>query len=151
MLPMYWGCIELSQQTGIPIIPLYFYFTENACYVQINHPFYPYNDKTKSIVELRDIMATSAWKFAEKYGKEKRKNIDQNYLKKDIDTRYRKYKRAFKDPIGVQRYEEKFIFKPQGYVGYSEAFDFFQYLRIRKENLFLFKDWMKYHSETDRF
>lgn len=146
MLPMYWGCIELSLKTGIPIVPLYFYFTDNVCYAQINRPFYPSSDKVKSIAELRDIMATSAWKIIEKYGIEKRKDLEQNYLKKDIDKRYSKYRRASKDPVGVQKYEEKFIFRPKGYVDYPEAFSFFENMQIRKSNLFLFKDWLKYNS-----
>lgn len=146
MLPMYWGCIELSQKTGIPIVPLYFYFTDNVCHAQINPPFYPSSDKVKSIVELRDIMATSAWKIIEKHGIKNRKDLEQDYLKKDIDKRYSKYRRASKDPVGVQKYEEKFILKPQKYVDYSEAFSFFENMQIRKSNLFLFKDWLKYNS-----
>lgn len=138
MLPMNFGCITISLETGIPIIPLYLYFTDDICYVEINQPYFARDDKIKSIEELRDIMATSAWNFYEKYGKAERKTLGNHYLEDDIDKRYSKYARARKNPKDVRKYESQFIFKPKGQVEYTEAFAHLSGLKPNLNNAFLF-------------
>ena len=65
MLPMNYGCITISLETGVPILPIYLHFAEGVCRVEINQPFYPGEDKAAAIRDLRDIMASSAWRFWE--------------------------------------------------------------------------------------
>ncbi len=60
MLPMHYGCVSVSLETGVPILPIYLYFTDDACFAEINKPFYPSEDKLKLIGTLQDIMQMSA-------------------------------------------------------------------------------------------
>jgi len=140
MLPMNWGCISISLETGVPILPIYQYFTEDSCQVEINEPFYPSEDKLESIGMLRDIMATSAWNFMEKQETLPRAGLDLNMWEDNIWARYQKYDRARKDPEGVRRYEAQFIFQPKGQTAPEEAFAHLKQLRPCRENAFLFRE-----------
>ena len=46
MLPMNYGCITISLETGVPILPIYLHFAEDVCRLEINEPFQPGKDKT---------------------------------------------------------------------------------------------------------
>lgn len=138
MLPMNFGCITISLETGVPIIPLFFYFTDDTCYVEINKPFYANEDKAESIAKLRDVMATSAWNFAEKHGKTSRINISSDYLEKDIAKRCSKYGRARKNSEDFMKYESQFIFKPKHITEPVEAFAYLYKLKPSIQNAFLF-------------
>ena len=140
MLPMNFGCVSLSLETGVPILPIYLHFTDDVCYVEINKPFYPFDDKVESIGELRDIMATSAWKFFEADERLQRDTLDINYWEENIAERYSNYRRAQKDPAGVRAYEAQFIFRPKGQITYEEAFAHLDQLIPCRENAFLFKE-----------
>ena len=140
MLPMNFGCISLSLETGVPILPIYLHFTDGVCYVDINEPFYPSENKVESIGNLRDIMATSAWKYFELDEHLQRKFLDMNYWEENIAERYSNYGRAQKDPAGVRAYEAQFIFRPKGQITYEEAFAHLDRLIPCRENAFLLRN-----------
>lgn len=139
MLPMNYGCISISLETGVPILPIFLQFNDDVCRVEISKPFYPSEDKIVSIGELRDIMATSAWKFWEKDACLARKGLDMNLWEDNIAKRYAKYDRARKDPAGVRKFEAQFIYRPKGQASYEEAFAHLNSLSPCKENAFLFR------------
>lgn len=142
MLPMNYGCISLSLETGVPIVPIYLYFSENVCRVEINAPFYPTGDKILSIEKLRDIMATSAWKFYEEQHAH-RSDLDTAYWENNIAKRYAKYDRAKKDPVGVQLYESQFIYRPKLLATYKEVFTHLNMINPTMQNAFLFNKRLK--------
>lgn len=139
MLPMNYGCISISLETGVPILPIFLQFNDDVCRVEISKPFYPSEDKIASIGELRDIMATSAWKFWEKDACLARTGLDMNLWEDNIAKRYAKYDRARKDPAGVRKFEAQFIYRPKGQASYEEAFAHLNSLSPCKENAFLFR------------
>lgn len=139
MLPMNYGCISISLETGVPILPIFLQFNDDVCRVEISKPFYPSEDKIVSIGELRDIMATSAWKFWEKDACLARTGLDMNLWEDNIAKRYAKYDRARKDPAGVRKFEAQFIYRPKGQASYEEAFAHLNSLSPCKENAFLFR------------
>lgn len=140
MLPMNYGCVSIAMETGIPILPIYLHFTDDICRVEINKPFYPSGDKAESIGILRDIMATSAWKFYEKDPHVFRSSLDMSYWEDNIAKRYAKYDRARKDPVGVREFEAQFIYRPKGQTTQEEAFAHLNALIPSKENAFLFRN-----------
>jgi 1-acyl-sn-glycerol-3-phosphate acyltransferase len=139
MLPMNFGCIAISLETGVPILPIYLHFMDDVCHADINMPFYPSTDKLASIEELRDIMATSAWKHYEVDKPLQRETLDMNYWEENIANRYASYERARKDPAGVRRYEAQFIFRPKGQASFDEAFSHLAQLIPSRENAFLLR------------
>lgn len=60
MIPLYWGIIDIAQETNVPIIPLVMEFRKNDCYVQFGLPIYvrENDDKKNKINELTDCMET---------------------------------------------------------------------------------------------
>ena len=138
MLPMNYGCVSISLETGVPMLPIYLHFDEDVCRIEINTPFYPMDNKVKSIEMLRDIMATSAWKFYAQSEHLSRKNLNLDYWEENIAKRYDKYDRAKKDPEGVRSYEAQFIYRPKEYVTQEQAFAHLGELIPCKENAFLF-------------
>lgn len=139
MLPMNYGCVTISLETGIPILPIYLHFTDDVCRVEINKPIYPSEDKAEAIAEIRDIMATSAWNFLEKEEMLCRRKLNQNYWEDNIAKRYANYDRAKKDPVGVRTYEAQFIYKPKNVETEEEVFAHLNNLIPCKENAFLFR------------
>lgn len=140
MLPMNYGCISISLETGVPILPIFLQFNDDVCRVEISKPFYPSEDKIVSIGELRDIMATSAWKFWEKDACLARTGLDMNLWEDNIAKRYAKYDRARKDPAGVRKFEAQFIYRSKGQASYEEAFSHLGDLVPCRENAFLFRN-----------
>lgn len=140
MLPMNYGCITISLETGVPILPIYLHFAEGVCRVEINQPFYPGADKAAAIRELRDIMASSAWRFWEQEPILSRAELDMNLWENNIWDRYQKYDRARKDPEGVRRYETSLIFHPKGQAEPEEVFEHLHTLIPCRENAFLLRE-----------
>ena len=140
VLPMNYGCVSISQETNVPIVPIYLYFTKDRCDVEVNDPYIPCHDKIEAIAEIRDIMATSAWKFMESHGVMSRDCFPDNYWENDIAERYSKYSRARKDPAGVREYEKQFIFRPKGYATPEEVFGHIKILEPNSNNAFLFRE-----------
>lgn len=138
MLPMNYGCVALSLEANVPIIPIYLFFTEDKCYAKIHKPFYPSPDKEKSIQELRDIMATTAFEFEEKLQKARRNEIPQNYWEDTVRKKFIAYRRTRKNPDEGKRYEEQFVFKPKNIVENTDAFAHLDCLTPNIRNAFLF-------------
>ena len=107
--------------------------------MEINQPFYPGEDKTAAIGELRDIMASSAWRFWEQEPVLSRAELDMNLWENNIWDRYQKYDRARKDPEGVRRYETSLIFHPKGQAEPEEVFAHLNALIPKWENAFLLR------------
>ena len=143
MLPMNYGCISLSLETGVPILPIYLEFKDHVCNVEINPPFYPTENKIDSIEQLRNIMATSAWKFYEQDSCLPSAPITLHDWEENISKRYSKYSRARKDPIGVRQFETKCIFRPKGLVTSEEAFLHINSISPTIRNAFLFSKRVK--------
>ncbi len=140
MLPMNYGCITISLETGAPILPIYLHFAKEVCRVEINQPFYPGKDKTAAICDLRNILASSAWHYWEQEPVLSRVELDTNLWEDNIRDRYQKYARARKDPEGVRRYETSMIFRPKGQREPEEVFAHLDRLIPCKENAFLLRD-----------
>lgn len=143
MLTMNYGCISMSLETGVPILPIYLHFKDDVCKVEINEPFYATEDKVYSISRLRDIMATSAWNFYEQEDVITRNELNTNYWEENIAKRYAKYSRARKDPVGVRQFESHCIYRPKGQVTYEEAFSHLNTIIPTEQNLFLFNKRLK--------
>lgn len=142
MMSMNYGCIRMSLESGVDILPVVSYFTSNKRYTKIGVPFKPSNNLIESINELRSIMATMMFELIEKYYSEqyevdsnincdvvdgvshyyeKRSNIKEGYWDEDIKSKYSVYKRAKDDMSGVREFESQFIFTPK-----DDAHLFFQ-------------------------
>lgn len=78
LLPMYWGCIDLARQSGVPIIPLVLEFRDLDCYAKFGEPIWVQNadDKAAKFEELKEIMATLKWELWELFPMVKRTEID---------------------------------------------------------------------------
>lgn len=76
MLPLNWGIIELSKQTGVPIIPLVLEYHTDCCYAKFGKPIYIEKDmeKKEGIEQLEETMATLKWDIWEMFPTEKRKD-----------------------------------------------------------------------------
>ena len=140
VLPMNYGCVTISQETNVPIVPIYLYFTKGHCDVEINEPYIPCQDKVQAIAEIRDTMATSAWKFMESHGMMSRDSFPDDYWEADIAERYSQYSRARKDPEGVREYEKQFIFRMKDYATAEEAFAHLKTLNPNLNNAFLLRN-----------
>jgi len=48
MLPMNWGVVKLSRESGVPICPIYVFFTDKECHAKIGELFIPAGNDVKS-------------------------------------------------------------------------------------------------------
>lgn len=140
MLPMNWGVVKLSKETGVPICPIYLLFIGNQCHVKIGTLFTPTGSDLDEIENLRDRMATMFWELIEQQPMGKREEIRNNELELSIAERYKDYPRARKDPIGVQQYEESLIYKPKGITYHAEAFAHLAHITPTISNAFFFRE-----------
>lgn len=142
MLPMNYGCIAISQETAVPIVPLYLFFHKdsNTCYVKIHEPFIPSDDRLASINKLRDILATTAFNYMEKYNASTREKIVAENFDWDNEVRLKllEYRRARKDPDAVRKTEEQYIFRPKNIVENKEAFSHLNNIVVNYKTAFLF-------------
>lgn len=141
ILPLNWGCIKIALQSQVSIVPVVTLFKQDTSYTHVGVPYIPSNDVKKSVVELRDIMATMQYNLIQQYYRdhqdkpniysmvvdgevyfyEKLSEIQANYWSENIQKRYSKYKRSKKHPLSVRIYESQFIFDGKG-----ETYDFFK-------------------------
>ena len=142
MLPMNYGCVTISQETAVPIIPLYLFFHKesNTCYVKIHKPFVPFDDRVESINKLRDIMATTAFNYMEKYNASTRaKMVVENFdWDNEVRLKLLEYRRSRKNPDDVRKTEEQYIFKPKNIIENKEAFSHLNTIDINAKTAFLF-------------
>lgn len=147
MMPMNYGCIRISLESGRDILPVVSFFTSEKRYTKIGVPFRPSDNLVESIDELRSIMATMMYELMEKYYSEqfklntnvhcdlvggiehyyeKRTELQEKCWDENIGSRYLVYKRAKDDMPGVREFESQFIFTPN-----DEAHSFFQEFNSR--------------------
>ena len=74
MLPLYWGIIDLSKQTGVPIIPLILEYHSDCCYAKFGEAIYINENMSKQegIEILEESMATLKWDVWEQFPIQKR-------------------------------------------------------------------------------
>lgn len=109
ILPMRWGIIDLSQSTGIPILPVITYYTEKACHVKICEPLLPLIDKGEAIQQLRDQMATAVFLLMEKYPRVKRADLAEMYWDEALVARCNAHEHGKKTVQELMMYESQFI------------------------------------------
>ena len=147
MMPMNYGCIRISLESGRDILPVVSFFTSEKRYTKIGVPFRPSDNLVESIDELRSIMATMMYELMEKYYSEQfkfntnvhcdlvggiehyyeeRTELQERCWDENIGSRYSVYKRAKDDMPGVREFESQFIFTPK-----DEAHSFFQEFNSR--------------------
>ncbi len=138
MLPMNWGVVKLARETGVPICPMYLFFSDKQCRAKVGELFIPTGDDVGDIASLRDRMATLYWDLLEQQPESRRSDIRPNEQEIEIAERYADYPRARKDPEGVLKYETSLIYRPKGYVSHEEAFEHLEKIKPSKEKAFLF-------------
>lgn len=115
MLPMNYGCIRIALEAGSPIVPVVSFWGETQRHASIGEPFYPTEDLTASIDQLRDAMATMMFDHICREGKLTRRiDLTPGYWQTHIDSLYDAYARCRKNKSATRRYESQFIFQPKG-------------------------------------
>mgnify|MGYP004468738335 FL=1 len=141
ILPMNYGCIRIAIEANVPIVPVVSFFDTDSRHTIIGEKFYPSNDLTSSISDLRDIMATMVFSEIEQKYKnnnensniysdiidevehyyEKRKDIDKDYWEEYFNKLYNSYGRAKNDKSNVREFESSFIFTLN-----NDSYNYFQ-------------------------
>ena len=143
MLPMNWGVVKLSRESGVPICPIYVFFSGKKCHAKIGELFVPTGNDLEDISNLRDQMASLFWDLLERETMGRREDIRPDELEQSIAERYKDYPRTWKDPEGVRRYEEALIYRPKGLVTHEEAFAHLADISPAMKNAFLFQRGIK--------
>lgn len=138
LLPMNWGAVRLSKQTGVPICPLYLLFCEKTCFVQIGDPYLPTAGDVEAIEDLRNRMATLCFRLMEGQPLTKRTSLPDDYAKKSLLRCCGWYPRAKRDPMGFAEYESQFIFRPKNVTEQADAFSHLSHLTPSVKTAFLF-------------
>lgn len=141
ILPMNYGCIRIALEANVPIVPVVSSFDSDSRHTIIGEKFYPSNDLTTSISDLRDVMATMVFNEIEQRYKnnkgnsnvysniidgvehyyEKREDIDRDYWEEYFNNLYNSYGRAKNDKSGVREFESSFIFTLN-----NDSYNYFQ-------------------------
>lgn len=141
ILPMNYGCIRIALEANVPIVPVVSFFDSDSRHTIIGEKFYPSNDLTTSISDLRDVMATMVFNEIEQRYKnnkensnvysniidgvehyyEKREDIDRDYWEEYFNNLYNSYGRAKNDKSGVREFESSFIFTLN-----NDSYNYFQ-------------------------
>ena len=141
ILPMNYGCIRIALEANVPIVPVVSFFDSDSRHTIIGEKFYPSNDLTTSISDLRDVMATMVFNEIEQryknnkensniysdiidgveYYYEKREDIDRDYWEEYFNNLYNSYGRAKNDKSGVREFESSFIFTLN-----NDSYNYFQ-------------------------
>ena len=141
ILPMNYGCIRIALEANVPIVPVVSFFDSDSRHTIIGEKFYPSNDLTSSISDLRDIMATMVFNEIEQKYKnnkgnsnvysdiidgvehyyEKREDIDKDYWEEYFNKLYNSYDRAKNNKSSVREFESSFIFTLN-----NDSYNYFQ-------------------------
>lgn len=141
ILPMNYGCIRIALEANVPIVPVVSFFDSDSRHTIIGEKFYPSNNLTTSISDLRDVMATMVFNEIEQryknnkensnvysdiidgveYYYEKREDIDRDYWEEYFNNLYNSYGRAKNDKSGVREFESSFIFTLN-----NDSYNYFQ-------------------------
>ncbi len=135
MMPLWPGAVELSQKTGVPIVPVILEYMGEVCYAKIGEEIRvePLENIEKAKVRLRDAMATLKWEILEEFAQDSRKNVSQDAFESAIQSyldEYPKLNTAFEDSV---------IFKEKDIVDSEEVFEPIYNLTPTCKNAFLFK------------
>lgn len=78
MLPLYWGIVEIAQETKCPIIPLVLEYEKMDCYIKWGEPIYitETDTKAKKIEQLSDKMTSLRWDIWEMFLPLTREELD---------------------------------------------------------------------------
>lgn len=134
LLPLNWGCIDLSKETDTPIIPITILYRENNAYVNVGEPFLPAQDKQTEIVVLEEIMSTLLWETMCLFKPLDRATLPNNYEKQFIKEQHDTYKK-----LDLQ-YETSVI---RNTGNCDNAFAHLNTISPTKQNAFLFNKRMK--------
>lgn len=93
LLPMYWGIVELSRQSGCPIVPLVLEFRENACWAKFGQAIYvrPEDQKRERFALLEEEMATIKWELWEQFPMVSRSSLDMDEWEQEVQRRIAAY------------------------------------------------------------
>ena len=143
MLPLNWGAVRLSKQTGVPICPCFMLFSDKTCFVQFGKPFYPQSDDAAETMELRDRMATLCWELMERQLQKKRTDLPDDSQKRLLLKNCGWYPRARKDPQGFAEYESQFVFRSKGIAEHGDVFSHLKTVSVNNATAFLFNKNLK--------
>ncbi|MBP3939231.1 MAG: 1-acyl-sn-glycerol-3-phosphate acyltransferase [Clostridia bacterium] len=93
LLPLNWGCIDLSKETNAPIVPITILYRGNQAYVNIGEPFFPIKDKQTEIIVLEELMSTLLWKSMCLFEPMKREMLPNDYEEQFIKEQLQTYKK----------------------------------------------------------
>ena len=148
VLPLYGGAVRMSQQTGVPIVPVYFLFRDGECRCKIGDAFYPADDTAQAVAELRDRMATAYDDLLGQFPPEKRDDLPEGYWRAQVLKRCGAYSVAKKDPAAYLAREDAYLYRPKGVVPPEEAFAHLRRLRPCGNNAFLLNRNLSYDGSA---
>lgn len=93
LLPLNWGVIDISKETGVPIIPIILLYSDKKVYVKIGKPFIPLLDRRVEISNLEAIMSTMMWDLMLNCKTERRDSIPPEYERIYIEKQLVTYKK----------------------------------------------------------
>lgn len=135
MMPLWPGAVELSQKTGVPIVPVILEYMGEVCYAKIGEEICvdPLEKTETSKQKLRDAMATLKWEILEEFAQDKRENVSQEKFESVIQSYLDEYPKLNTD------FEDSVIFKEKNIVEFEEVFEPVYKLDITPKNIFLFR------------
>lgn len=134
LLPLNWGCIDLSKETNAPIVPITILYKDNQAYVNIGETFLPTEDKQTEIINLEERMSTLLWELMCLFEPMKRATFPNNYEEQFIKEQLATYKK-----LDLQ-YETSVIRK-SAYC--DNAFTHLNDIKPTMQNAFLFNKRLK--------
>ena len=93
LLPLNWGCIDLSKETNAPIVPIALLYKENEAFVNIGEPFIPKEDKQIEIINLEERITTLLWETMISFAPLNRSDIPNNFSDSFIEEQLSTYKK----------------------------------------------------------
>lgn len=136
-LPLNWGIIELSQLSGVPILPLTINYYGKKAVVNIGEAYLPSQEKTKkeNIDALRESLATLLYNSQDYLPTISRKDLSNGYyevwLKKQLAT-YKKLDYEYEMSVVRKEYET-----------HEQAFEHLKRIQPNLNNAFLWNKRIK--------
>ena len=151
MLPMFSGAVRISQETGVPIVPMYCLFRDGVCSVKIGEAFTPGESLPQAAGDLRDRMATLWYDLLERFPTEKRAEIPAGFWRENVRKRCSVYGLAKKDPAAYLAQEAEYMYRPKGAVDPEEAFGHLRRLTPGPDNAVLWNRRLSYDGGAGAF
>lgn len=135
MMPLWPGAVELSQKTGVPIVPVILEYMGEVCYAKIGEEIYvdPLEKAEISKQKLRDAMATLKWEILEEFAQDQRENVSQEKFESVIQSYLDEYPKLNTD------FEDSVIYREKNIVEFEEVFEPVYKLDKTPKNIFLFR------------